>query len=328
MSGKLNNIKNRFLPIPENVSKGLESEPKITDFIILKELGSGSKGRTYLVQHKVTKAEYAIKAIDKRDRKNFDENFKEKVELIYKIHHPNITKLFSFFEDNNYCYFIMEYLSKGDVGFVFHIDKNKRLSSKCCSSIIKDIISAIYYLHNINPPIIHGYIKPQNILLSDGFVAKLTDFLNNYIPEEDYGRKAIGINNLRMQMQYLSPEIIEGKKYYKDKGDDIWSIGVLLFMLVTSKIPFQGDDYDSIKENILKLKICWPKNINSDAKDLIVKILKPEKRLSLEEMIKHPFITKNFPDAHKYLIKPEQSSSYKPFIICKDDPKTWNPEIL
>ena len=248
MSGKLNNVKKRFLPIPENVSKGLESEPKIIDFEILKKLGSNtkiSKGKTFLVRHKITKAEYTIKAIDKSNPKII---FIEKAEIIYKIHHPNISKLFSFFEDNNYCYFLMEYISKGNVRSIFPTSKNNRLNTKVCASIIKDIINAIYYLHNMNPPIIHGYIKPENVLLSDGLVAKLTDCLNNYVPDEDWGR--IPIHADRVRFQYLSPEIVRGRRHYNDKGVDIWCIGVLLFMLVTNNVPFQGNDYPSITNNI------------------------------------------------------------------------------
>ena len=111
---------------------------------------------------------------------------------------------------------------------------------------------------------------------------------------------------------------------------DIWCIGVLLFELVTAAVPFQGNDIDTLRENILKLKITWPKDINTDAKNLIMKILKldPKQRLSLEDMMKHPFITKYVPDASKYLIKPEEGVQYKPFVVCKDDPKTWKPEKI
>ena len=112
MSKELNLVKSRFLPIPESASKGLEHEAKINDFEILKELGSGSFGNVYLVKHKKTKAEYAIKAIDKRNKTNQEEKpyFRREVEVMYKIHHPNVVKLFGHFEDNNYCYFIMEYI--------------------------------------------------------------------------------------------------------------------------------------------------------------------------------------------------------------------------
>ena len=325
MSEKLNKVKNRFLPIPESVEKGLEHEAKITDFEILKELGSGSFGNVYLVRHKETKAEYAIKAIDKRNKTNLEEYpyFRREIEVMYKIHHPNIVKLFGQFEDNNYCYFIMEYIPKGNIYNLIPTDKKKRLSTKVCASIIKDVISAVYFLHNMKPPIIHRDIKPQNVLLSEGLVAKLTDFgWTNYI-QENITRETLGRIKIR-----LPPEILE------EKGDnetfDIWSIGVLLFELLTADVPFQGKDITELRENILKLKISWPKDINADAKKLIMKILrlKPNQRLSLEDMMKQPFITKYVPDATKYLIKPEEGVQYKPFVICKDDPKTWKPEII
>ena len=129
MSKELNLVKSRFLPIPESASKGLEHEAKINDFEILKELGSGSFGNVYLVKHKKTKAEYAIKAIDKRNKTNQEEKpyFRREVEVMYKIHHPNVVKLFGHFEDNNYCYFIMEYISKGNEYNLLPTEKQKSL---------------------------------------------------------------------------------------------------------------------------------------------------------------------------------------------------------
>ena len=325
MSDDLNKVKSRFLPIPESASKGLEHEAKITDFEILKELGSGSFGNVYLVKHKETKAEYAIKAIDKRNKTNQEEKpyFRREVEVMYKIHHPNVVKLFGHFEDNNYCYFIMEYISKGNVNNLLPTDKKKRLSTKVCASIIKDVICAVYFLHNMKPPIIPRDIKPENVLLSEGLVAKLTDFgWSNYIQEDDK-RTAVRVTPI-----YVAREILEEKAH--NEAVDIWCIGVLLFKLVTAQVPFQGHDIDTLKENILKLKITWPKDINTDAKNLIMKILNldPKQRLSLEDMLKHPFITKFIPDATKYLIKPEEGVQYKPFIVSKDDPKTWKPEKI
>ena len=325
MSENSDPIKNRFFPISENVSKGLEPEPKIMDFDILKEIGSGSFSTVYHVRHKKTKAEYAIKAIDKRKKTNEEEKpyFKREVEVMYKIHHPNVVKLYGHFEDNNYCYFIMEYISKGNVYHLFPTDKKKRLTTKVCASIIKDVISAVYFMHNMKPPIIHRDIKPENVLLSEGLVAKLTDFgWSNYIQEDEVRKTVCGTPI------YLAPEIWMEKGH--DETVDIWCIGVLLFELVTSTVPFQGNDIDTLKENILKVKINWPKDINTDAKNLIMKILKidPKQRISLEEMLKHPFITKYIPDATQYLIKPEEGVQYKPFLISRDDPKTWVPEKI
>ena len=322
---ELHNVKNRFLPIPESAQKGLEREVKITDFDIIKELGSGSFGNVYLVRHKVTKAEYAIKAIDKRNKTNQEEKpyFRREVEVMYKVHHKNVVKLFGHFEDNNYCYFIMEYISKGNVYNLLPTDKKKRLSTKVCSFIIRDIISAVYFLHHMHPPIIHRDIKPENVLLGDNLVAKLTDFgWSNYMRDDEKRTTVCGTPI------YLAPEIMEEKEH--DEAVDLWCIGVLLFELVTATPPFLGNDLDTLKENVLKLKINWPKDINVDAKNLIMKILKldPKQRLPLEEMIKHPFITKFTPDAPKLLIKPVEGIQYEPFIVSKDDPKTWVPKEI
>ena len=319
---ELNNVKNRFLPKPLSVLKGLEPEPKIRDFEILKELGSGSFGSVFLARHIKTKALYAIKAIDKQNKTNQNEKpyFRRELEVMYKIHHPNVVKLFGHFEDNKYCYFIMEYISKGNVYTLLNLDKKKQLSSKLVANIIKDVTSAIYFLHHMEPPIIHRDIKPENVLLNDGMMAKLTDFgWSNYIQDEKERKTVCGTPI------YLSPEII--KEQGHDKRVDIWCIGVLLFELITGKVPFQGNSIETLKNNILHLKIAWPQDINPSAKDLISKILKldPNQRISLEEIIEHPFILKFFPDAHKCLILPDPNITYKTFVVSKDDPKTWDP---
>ena len=254
MQVKLNDVKNRFLPIPESAAKGLEKEACIVDFDILKELGSGSFGNVYLVRHKETKAEYAIKAIDKRNKTNQEEKpyFRREVEIMYKVHHKNIVKLYGHFEDNMYCFFLMEYISKGNVYNLLPTDKKKRLSTKVCSFIIRDVISAVYYLHNMKPPIIHRDIKPENVLLGEGLVAKLTDFgWSNYMQDDEKRTTVCGTPI------YLAPEIMEEKPH--DEAVDLWCIGVLLFELVTANPPFLGNDLDTLKENVLKLKINWPK---------------------------------------------------------------------
>ena len=319
---ELNNVKNRFLPKPQSVLKNLEPEPKIKDFEILKELGCGSFGRVFLARHIKTKVLYAIKAIDKQNKTNQNEKpyFRRELEVMYKIHHPNVVKLFGHFEDNKYCYFIMEYLSKGNVYNLINMDKKKLLSINVVATIMKDVISATYFLHNMNPPIIHRDIKPENVLLNEGMIAKLTDFgWSNYI-QEDKERKTVCGTPI-----YLAPEIIKEKGH--DKRVDIWCIGVLLFELTTGHVPFQGNNIETLKSNILHLKIAWPKEINPDAKDLISKILKidPNQRISLEEMLEHPFFLKIFPDAPKCLILPDPNIQYKTYIVSKDDPKVWDP---
>jgi serine/threonine protein kinase len=318
---KMNNVSNRFLPIPESVLKGLEAEPKISDFILIKELGVGSFGRVLLVQHKITQAKYAIKAIDKRNKNNIEEKpyFRREIEIMYRVHHPNVVKLFGHFEDNSYCYFIMEYIPGGNIYSLVPKNGIRTTSIRNIVSIMKDVICATYFLHHMIPPIIHRDIKPENVVLDENMVGKLTDFgWSNYM-QGDMKRTTVCGTPV-----YLAPEIINNRGH--DEKVDIWCIGVLLFELMTGFAPFQGNDVQTVKYNISRLKISWPKNMDKDAADLISKILKyyPEERISLEQMLLHPFFTKYFPNAISSLKVPD-NTQYKVFVVSKDNPLTWNP---
>ena len=316
----ITNVSNRFLPIPESVAKCLEPEPKITDFNILKELGAGSFGRVLLVQHKVTQAKYAIKAIDKRNKANIQEKpyFRREIEIMYRVHHPNVVKLFGHFEDNTYCYFIMEYIGGGNIYAL--VPRCRSIPPQQIASIMKDVISAVYFLHHMHPKIVHRDIKPENVLLDKGMVAKLTDFgWSNYM-QGDIKRTTVCGTPV-----YLAPEIINNQGH--DEHVDIWCIGVLLFELMAGYSPWGGDDVQTVRYNISRLKIRWPRDMDRDAMDLISKILKynPEERLSLRQILAHPFFTKFFPNPASCLIKPDNSTQYRIFVISKDNPLNWNP---
>ena len=318
----LNDVKNRFLPLPRNATEGYEQEPIITDFECIKELGIGSFGKVYLVYHKVTKAKYALKSIDKLDEVNYEEKsyFSREIEIMYKLNHPNICKLYSHFEDDNYCYFLLQYIPKGSAYDIIPKNGKKQKNVKLVASVMKDLMSAIYYLHNMNPPIIHRDIKPENILLDENSKAYLTDFgWSNYI-RNNRSRSTICGTPL-----YLPPEMVT-ESGHNEKAD-IWCIGVLLFELMTGKVPFEGNDYTSVKYNIMKINISWPSDMDPEVKDLISKILKknPNERLSIEKILSHSFFTKYFPNAVKELIKPDDRPM-KIFVVSTDDPNAWNPE--
>ena len=170
-----NDVQNRFLPISSTMLKGLESEPKFSGFIILKELGVRSYDRVLLVQHKITQAKYAIKCIDKRNKVNIEEKsyFSLEIEIMYLVHHPNVVKLFGNFEDNKYCYFIMEYIPEGNAYNLVQKNGIKTVPIKTIASIMKDLISAVYFLH---------HMPPENVVLEQIMRAKLTDFgCTNYM---------------------------------------------------------------------------------------------------------------------------------------------------
>ena len=318
----LNPVKNRFLPLSESVRLGLEPEPKITDFKKKKEIGSGSFGRVYLATHIKTNVDYAIKVIDKRNKINIEGKpyFRREIEIMSKIRHPNCVRLFGNFEDENCCYFIMEYIPGGNLYTLMSNNRNIGLNIYLVASIVRDLASAIYYLHNMNPPIIHRDIKPENILLTNNFKIKLTDFgWSNYIDFEGEQRSTLCGTPI-----YLAPEMIQNSGH--DKHVDIWCLGVLLFELLTGIPPFIGQNRILLMKNIINVNISWPMPprlpLDPDAKDLISKILKknPNERISLEDMIKHNFFIKYCPKTKPFFDKRQKFHS-KPFIISKDIPK-------
>jgi aurora kinase len=318
-----NSVAERFFPIPQTVLKGLEPEPKIEDFTLLKELGSGSFGRVLLAEHKRTKARYALKAIDKRLKDNIEEKdyFRREMEIMYKIDHPNIVKLFGHFEDNTYCYFLMEYIPKGNLFHYIPVNGKPKINTQTAVSLLKDVISALYYLHHMSPPIIHRDIKPENILIDDQMRAKLSDFGWSTYLRGNFKRTTICGTPL-----YLAPEIIDNIGH--DEKVDIWCVGVLMFELLTGKAPWDGEDVTTVKNNIRQLRINWPKNMDKDAKELISRILKylPEERPSFMEILMYPFFTKYYPDAINCLQEPNYSN-HNLYIISKDRPDVYNAHL-
>ena len=315
-----NKVVDRFLPVPETVLQGLEPEPKITDFTLIKVLGVGSFGRVLLAQHKVTQAQYAIKAIDKRIPDNIEEKlyFRREIEIMQKINHPNVVKLYGHFEDNTYCYFVMEYIPKGNLFSLVPKNGIPVIPIQTTVSLIKDVISALYYLHHMNPPIIHRDIKPENILINEEMRAKLSDFgWSNYL-RGNYKRTTICGTPV-----YLAPEIIN--EFGHDEKIDIWCVGVLLFELLTGEPPWEGDDVTTVKNNIAQMRIKWPRKMDPDARDIISKILKyiPEERPSWREILSHKFFTKFYPDAVNCL-QPPNNSQHRLYLISKDHPLNYN----
>ena len=323
---KINKVNNRFLPLTESVINGLEPEATIKDFTILSTIGEGSFGKVFLVMHNKTKSKYAIKRISKLNKNNQEGKtyFRREIEIMYKVHQCNIVRLFNHFEDNEYCYFVMEYIEKGNLFDQPSWKNNKRFSSVDVAKIIKEIICAVYYLHHMDPPIIHRDIKPENVLIDKNGVAKLTDFgWSNYVDSNEIRRTYCGTP------VYLAPEMI--KEIGHNEHLDIWCIGVLLFELLTGTVPFKGRDIDSLNNNILSLKIVWPRDINNTAKNLISKILKtePGERISLEDMLKHPFFKEKLNNDHleKELIKPD-GLKFPPFLLSQYSIEYYDKTIL
>ena len=278
-------MKNRYLKLSPKVALGLEREPCKEDFESFEDkcIGEGTYGSVWKVRNKLTKEIFAIKVMNKENiiRHNMVEQINKEIEIMYKLNHPNIIKLYSHFEDNEQFCLIMEYASKGHLFSL--IKKHRKLNQIMAKQYLKEIISAIKYLHEKIPPIIHRDIKPENILIDQDGNCKLADF---GWASFDYGDKIRDI--YCGTPEYLAPEMINQTGH--DKSVDIWAIGILLFEMLTGRTPFNlYGDKSQLYNSIKILNINWPDDLPILAKDLINRILciNPDERLNLDEIINH-----------------------------------------
>ena len=282
---QLNPVKHRLLVLSPTVKNCLEREANKDDFEALedKNIGKGGFGCVWKVRHKITKQIYAIKVIDKKSivNQNLVEQTNREIEIMYALDHPHIIKLYNHFEDDTDFCLIMQYAAKSHL--YAQIKRLKRLDQKTAAQYMREVISAVKYLHERTPPIIHRDIKPENILLDSEGRCKLADFGWSNFHEGNKQRETYCGTP-----EYLAPEMIN--KSGHNEGIDIWSIGVLLFELLTGKTPFNfKGDRNQLYNSIKTLKICWTDDFPPLAKDLISKILrlKPSERLTLDQIIEH-----------------------------------------
>jgi serine/threonine protein kinase len=284
---KLNNIKNRLLILAPTVKEGLERECNKDDFEALddKALGKGGFGHVWKVRHKESGKIYAIKVINKDyiRKENMVEQINREIEIMYKVDHPHIIKLYNHYEDDDNFYLIMHCAGKGQL--YSQLKRIKRLDERTVAQFLREVISAVKYLHSLKPPIIHRDIKPENILLDNDGRVKLADFGWSNFYEEDKKRETYCGTP-----EYLAPEMVT--KSGHNESVDIWSLGVLAFELLAGRPPFvYKGDTGSLYHDIKTLKIKWTDDFPTLAKNLISRILKlkPVERISLDDILTHPW---------------------------------------
>ena len=278
---KLNKVKKRCLILSPTVNAGLEPESKITDFEKEKEIGKGGFGLVWKVVHKKTNKVYCIKVIQKSgiiEQKLVDQMNRE-IEIMYILNHPHCLRLKNHFEDDTNFYLVMPLAAKGQLYRVLR--KFRKFDERTAAQILRETISALQYLHQFNPPIIHRDIKPENLLLNEGGRVLLADFGWSNFSDGGVRKTFCGTP------EYIAPEMLLKKGH--DTRVDIWSVGVLMFELLSGYSPFVAKNNQDLYQNIRRLKIQWPKDMQPLAKNLIGKILKlnPLDRPSLKEILEH-----------------------------------------
>ena len=264
----------------ENMIK-ISTEPVANYYTIVKDLGHGSYGQVKKVKHKELNEIRAMKITNKKS-----DSSKYEIEILKKISHPNITKIFEIFSDSKKYYIIMEFLEGGEL---FEAITNiGSFTEASASKVLKQILSAVYYLHSNH--IVHRDLKPENIMLTQkpkngNYQIKLIDFGTAKIFKP--GKK---MNKFIGTSYYIAPEVL--KERYDEKCD-IWSCGVILFILLCGYPPFNGntnvDIFHAIQnQNPIFGGEEW-EDITPEAKDLIKLMLKknPNERLNAEQCLSH-----------------------------------------
>ena len=257
----------------------------VQEYDLMEHLGAGAFGVVQKVRHKSSGQIRAMKTIKKQNM--YDANSIKEIENLMLLDHPNILKLYEFFYDNQYLYVITEYCEGGELFDVIK-ERNGYFSEKDAATILKSVLQAVAYCHSRH--LVHRDLKPENILLEGNSLEniKLIDFgTGNLIAPNQKFKERLGT------AYYIAPEVL--KKNYDEKCD-LWSIGVIMYILLTGEPPFNGSTDSEILQNVKMGTVNFNSNIfnevSDEAKDLLKQLLRrdPTKRISAIESLKHSWI--------------------------------------
>ncbi|XP_035893638.1 MAP/microtubule affinity-regulating kinase 3 isoform X18 [Anopheles stephensi] len=264
-------------------------EEHIGKYKLLKTIGKGNFAKVKLAKHVPTNKEVAIKIIDKTqlNPSSLQKLYRE-VRIMKMLDHPNIVKLFQVIETEKTLYLVMEYASGGEV-FDYLVAHGK-MKEKEARAKFRQIVSAVQYCHQKR--IIHRDLKAENLLLDSEMNIKIADFgfSNEFTP----GSK---LDTFCGSPPYAAPELFQGRKYDGPEVD-VWSLGVILYTLVSGSLPFDGATLKELRERVLRGKYRIPFYMSTDCEVLLKKflVLNPSKRANLETIMKDKWMNMGYED--------------------------------
>ncbi len=258
------------------------------EYTIGEIMGSGAFATVRKVVHKSTNNTRALKIIKKNPKQDSSRMYLE-VDILKKLIHPNIMQIFEFYEDKKNFYIITEFCEGGEL-FDKVVEKGS-FSEEEAANVMNQLISAINYIH-LNK-IVHRDLKPENILLDTkkNNIIKIIDWGTARFFDKDKNKK---MNKISGTPYYIAPEVLF-EKY--DEKCDIWSCGVIMYILLCGYPPFNGETDNEILAKIKNGKFTFPEeewsSVSLNAKDLIKLMLEfdPKKRPSAEKCLTHAFIS-------------------------------------
>ncbi|XP_070000795.1 serine/threonine-protein kinase SIK3 isoform X4 [Penaeus vannamei] len=256
----------------------------VSDYQIEKTIGKGNFAVVKLATHTITKSKVAIKIIDKTkiDAENLRKILRE-IEILKKLRHPYIIRLYEVMETERKIFLVTEYASYGEL--FDYVVNNGRMIEKEARTKFMQIVAALRYCHKRG--IVHRDLKAENLLLDKDLNIKLADFgfSNFYTP-------GVLLSTWCGSPPYAAPELFEGKAYDGPKAD-IWSLGVILYVLVCGYLPFDANTLQTLRSIVVAGKFRIPFFMSAECENLITKMLQvdPDRRLSIERIMQHKWIT-------------------------------------
>uniref|UniRef100_A0A673IHZ5 non-specific serine/threonine protein kinase n=1 Tax=Sinocyclocheilus rhinocerous TaxID=307959 RepID=A0A673IHZ5_9TELE len=266
----------------------LRGPVRVGFYDIERTLGKGNFAVVKLARHRITKTEVAIKIIDKTqlDAVNLEKIYRE-VQIMKMLDHPHIIKLYQVMETKNMLYLVTEYAKNGEI--FDYLAKHGRLSEPEARRKFWQILSAVEYCHNRN--IVHRDLKAENLLLDGHMNIKIADFgFGNFFQSGKPLATWCG------SPPYAAPEVFEGQQY-EGPQLDIWSMGVVLYVLVCGALPFDGPSLPVLRQRVLEGRFRIPYFMTEDCEHLIRRmlVLDPSKRLSIGQIKEHKWMVMEVP---------------------------------
>jgi len=274
----------------------------VNQYLVVKYLGRGACGKVFLCLNVHDSRLYAMKAVRKADlqtsrnqanKRNPMDDLKREIMIMKKMKHLNIVTLSEVIDDptGSKLLLVMEYLEGGPVMTREALERCERLPETLVSKYFRDMVRALDYLHSQR--VVHGDLKPENVLVSANGTVKLSDFgcSKVIVSGNEYLERCNGTP------AFLAPEMMRPNSRYRGRPTDIYAMGACLYTLIFGRIPFTAPNLYQLFQVVQNEEVTFPENIPiSDAlKDLLMRLLtkNPKERIQLSEIRHHPWVTNN-----------------------------------
>lgn len=275
--------------INPNILKQMNPHNRIGRYQIIKTLGEGSFGKVKLAFHLTTGQRVALKIINRKTLAKSDMQGRIEREISYLrlLRHPHIIKLYDVIKSKDEIIMVMEFAGKELFDYI--VQKGRMPEAEARRFFVQ-IISAVEYCHRHN--IVHRDLKPENLLLDENLNIKIADFgLSNLMTDGNFLKTSCGSPN------YAAPEVISGKLYAGSEVD-VWSCGVILYVMLCGRLPFDDDFIPALFKKIGSGVFTIPPFLSEGSKEIIQKMLivDPLNRITIEQIMKTEWFNTDFPD--------------------------------